>query len=334
MKKGYPWIDRMRMVAAILVVSIHISPLLQLNATADFILTRIVGRLAVPFFFITTSYFLFINGYPSNEKIKKTLIQLSQWYLLSMLIYFPIMIYNHYFQSSDLFIIIKDLLIDGTFYHLWYFPAVMIGIIIVLVLKKYFSIKVSFIVTLFLYFIGLCGDSYYGVIQVPIIKDFINGLFQYMDYTRNGFFFAPLFLMIGVFITEHQSRLTLKGNIVLLVISFLLMSLEAQKIHMLEIVKHDSMYILLPVVSYFLFQLLILHQGERHKNMKDISLYIYIIHPMMIVIVRMIGKTLKLNVIVSHNFIQFICVITLSIGISILINQYLQRGERNETNNV
>ncbi len=55
---------------------------------------------------------------------------------------------------------------------------------------------------------------------------------------------------------------------------------------------------------------------------------------MMIVIVRMIGKTLKLNVIVSHNFIQFICVITLSIGISILINQYLQRGERNETNNV
>ena len=81
MKKGYPWIDRMRMVAAILVVSIHISPLLQLNATADFILTRIVGRLAVPFFFITTSYFLFINGYSSNEKIKKTLIQLSQWYI-------------------------------------------------------------------------------------------------------------------------------------------------------------------------------------------------------------------------------------------------------------
>lgn len=336
MKKGYPWIDRMRIIAAILVVSIHISPFVQLNPTVDFILTRVIGRLAVPFFFITTSYFLFINGYPSYEKIKKTIVNLCQWYVISIIIYLPLMFYNHYFQSKDLlFKIIKDLFIDGTFYHLWYFPAVIIGILIVLLLRKYFSIKLSFIIVIVLYFIGLCGDSYYHLAtQIPVYKDFINGLFEYMDYTRNGIFFAPLFLMIGAYIAENKNRLTLKGNSVLFVVSLMLMGLEAQNISFMDIAKHDSMYILLPVVSYFMFQLLIYFKGKRYEDMKNLSLYIYIIHPMIIVLVRMIGKIIKMNIIIENNFVQFIFVLILSIGLSFFVNQFIQGSESYEKNNI
>ena len=336
MRKGYPWIDRMRIIAAILVVSIHISPFVQFNPTIDFILTRIIGRLAVPFFFITTSYFLFMNGYPSYQKIKKTIINLCQWYGLSIIIYLPLMFYNHYFQSKELFFkIIRDLFIDGTFYHLWYFPAVIIGIMIVLLLRKYFSIKLSFIIVGILYFIGLCGDSYYYLaIQIPMCKDFINGLFQYMDYTRNGFFFAPLFLMIGVYIAENKNRLTLKGNSLLFVVFLIMMGLEAQNIRFMDSARHDSMYILLPVVSYFLFQLLIYFKGKRYENMKNISLYIYIIHPMMIVFVRMIGKLIKINMFIENNFIQFLLVMILSLGLSAFVNGFIQESESYEKCNI
>lgn len=59
--KGYPLIDCFRIIAAILVVTIHTSPLDTISPTLDFYLTRGLGRIAVPFFFITTAYFYFLN---------------------------------------------------------------------------------------------------------------------------------------------------------------------------------------------------------------------------------------------------------------------------------
>lgn len=40
-RAGYPELDRFRLVAALLVVAIHTSPLLSLGETADFLLTRV-----------------------------------------------------------------------------------------------------------------------------------------------------------------------------------------------------------------------------------------------------------------------------------------------------
>lgn len=336
MNKGYPWIDKMRIVAAILVVGIHVSPLLQIHATSDFFLTRVLGRLAVPFFMITTSFFLFSDGYPSKAKIKKTIWSLLTWYGIAIIIYIPLMIYNQYFLSQHLFNqIIKDLLIDGTFYHLWYFPAIIIGLLIVLLLKKIFPLSISMTIVIALYVMGLCGDSYYGIInELPLLHNMFNGLFQYMDYTRNGFFYAPMFLMIGSLIHEQRKQFTFKGNICLFVIGFLLMMIEAWILYVNQIPKHDSMYIMLPIVSYIFFDLLIQYQGKRYENLKNISLYIYIIHPWIIVVVRIIGKLIYVEQLISNNFIQYICVLILSIGLSMMTQIFIQGSENDERTNV
>lgn len=55
---GRPAFDIFRVVAAFLVVAIHVSPLETIDATADFIVTRAAARVAVPFFFMMTGYFL------------------------------------------------------------------------------------------------------------------------------------------------------------------------------------------------------------------------------------------------------------------------------------
>lgn len=56
--KEYAGIDVFRVVAAILVAAIHISPLVSYNELADMVLTKIAARTAVPFFFMTTGFFL------------------------------------------------------------------------------------------------------------------------------------------------------------------------------------------------------------------------------------------------------------------------------------
>ena len=46
----HPAIDRFRLLAAVLVVAIHTGPVATYSAVGDFYLTRVLGRVAVPFF--------------------------------------------------------------------------------------------------------------------------------------------------------------------------------------------------------------------------------------------------------------------------------------------
>lgn len=324
-KKGYPVIDFLRVIAAIFVIAIHIYPFASISPFLDFICTRVVGRIAVPFFFMVISFFLFQYGYPTYKHIKKTILSLLKWYGYAIMIYIPLMLYNHYFTQPHLYLeVIKDLFIDGTFYHLWYFPAVIVGLIIVLLLKKGLVLLAWGIVVI-LYIVGLMGDSYYGmIVHIPALQTFYDYLFVYMDYTRNGLFFAPMFLMLGSVISEeysiHQKTFIFTGCI-----SFVCMFIESLLLHTMTSIRHDAMYVFLPVVCFCLFYLCIQYQGNRHPLCQKLSLYVYIFHPLMIVVVRMIGKFTHLMVFVDNNFIQFLLVVCGSFGVAYMIVYLLER---------
>lgn len=49
MNKNYTGIDYFRFIAALLIIAIHTSPLGSFSETGDFMLTRIIARVAVPF---------------------------------------------------------------------------------------------------------------------------------------------------------------------------------------------------------------------------------------------------------------------------------------------
>ena len=67
--KYYSGINWMRLIAAVLVITIHTSPLASYNTTGDFILTRVIARVAVPFFFMTTGYFTLSRYHYDNRKL-------------------------------------------------------------------------------------------------------------------------------------------------------------------------------------------------------------------------------------------------------------------------
>lgn len=81
------------------------------------------------------------------------------------------------------------LLIDGTFYHLWYFPACITGLLLVWLLRRFLPLRAVAAAAGILYLIGLLGDSYYGLtVRIPVLSGAYDAAFQVFSYTRNGFF--------------------------------------------------------------------------------------------------------------------------------------------------
>jgi len=315
-KKGYPLIDIFRVISAILVVAIHISPFEQINSTLDFYLTRGLGRIAVPFFFMTTAYFYYLH--PTQDRFIKILKQYALIYLISIILYLPLNIYNQSFIGNQITIdIVKDILIDGTFYHLWYLPATMIGLILFEVLRKHLSKHSLFFITFCLYLIGLGGDSYYGLVNnIQFFHYFYDVIFQFCDYTRNGFFFTPLFIWIGFFLANNPLRFKKYISFILMMITLCLMILEITLLHHYQIPRHDAMSFSLPLVMFILFTYLLSFHGNRLILCKNLSLYVYIIHPWMIVISRVMMRFIHIS---QDNFMQFILVIVLSFLVAYLV---------------
>ncbi len=303
--KSYAGLDYFRIVAALLVIAIHTSPLLSYSDTADFVLTRIIARVAVPFFFMVSGFFLISRGNYGFDKLEIFLKRTALIYGIAILIYIPLNIYNGYFSMNSLLPnMVKDIVFDGTMYHLWYLPASMIGGSIAWFLVKKLGLKKSMIITAILYIIGMFGDSYYGISEkLPLLKNLYKCIFAVSDYTRNGIFFAPVFFVLGGIISVKSIRMSLKNSIIGLFISFTLMLCEGILLHHFGVQRHDSMYLMLLPCMYFLFVSLTFWKGHRIKLLRTSSLIVYIIHPMMIVIVRMVSKILGLEAVFVENSI-------------------------------
>lgn len=321
----YTGIDYFRIIAAFLVIAIHTSPLLSYNDTADFILTGILARTAVPFFFMASGFFL-ISAYSYNsDKLKSFIKKTSIIYGIAIVIYIPINIYNGYFNMDSLLPnIVKDVVFDGTLYHLWYLPAAIIGAIISWLLVNKLGFKFAFITTFVLYIIGLFGDSYFGIsAQIPVLESFYNSLFEISEYTRNGIFFAPIFFVLGGIIANKKIHIPLKHSLIGLAITLPLLFIETLILHNLDIPRHDSMYIMLVPCMFFLFKSLIFvndRKGNKVTQLRTASLIIYIIHPMMIVVVRFAAKLVGLQkLLIDNSLLHFFTVSVMSVAITYII---------------
>lgn len=321
-KEVYTGIDYFRIIAAFLIVAIHTSPLTTYSDTADFILTRIIARAAVPFFFMTSGFFL-ISEYNCNyPKLKSFIKKTAMIYAVAIVIYVPVNIYTGYFTMENLLPnIIKDIVFDGTMYHLWYLPAAIIGAVIAWLLVNKLGLKRAFGLTILLYVIGIFGDSYYGFAeQIPFLKSLYKNLFEISDYTRNGVFLAPLFFVLGGMIANKKHRTTLQNNLVGLALTFSLMLGEGLFLHKLGVQRHDSMYIMLIPCMYFLFTTLTFWTGHRDTVLRTSALLIYIIHPMIIIVIHMITKIKGMQTLLTGNsLVYYLVVIVASVVFSILV---------------
>ena len=332
----YNGIDYFRMIAAFLIIAIHIGPLSSINITLDFGFTYVLCRIAVPFFLMTTGYFVLYPVVTNNDDtlnlfkfLKKTLFL----YLIAIIIYLPINIYaGEFYSNIGIIGIIRIIFLDGTFYHLWYLPAVIVGCIFVFLLSKKFSIKKIFIISLLLYIFGLMGDSYYGLIKnIYFINEFYDVIFKLTSFTRNGVFYAPIFLIMGVLIRKISFKAEAKEDMIYFVISMVCMLIEGLILYHFDIQRHTSMYIFLLPSMFFFFQILLSIKGEQNKDFRNISMYIYIIHPIFILAVRMAVKVFDfMSIFTENSVLNYITVSILSYTCAVLINIFFIKYKENK----
>lgn len=335
-QETYSGIDYFRMIAAVLIVAIHTSPLASFSATGDFIFTRIIARVVVPFFLVTSGFFL-ISRYSYNaDKLRKFIKKTALIYAAAIVIYIPINIYNGYFSEDNLLPkIIKDIVFDGTLYHLWYLPAAIVGAVIAWYLVKQWAYRKAFAVTLVLYIVGLFGDSYYGIAEnIPSLNSFYHLIFQVSDYTRNGIFFAPIFFVLGGYISDNKDKLSFKKSIIGFTTCFSLMFAEALTLHRFELQRHDSMYVFLLPSICFLFYFLMHFKGKNRAQLRTISLIIYIIHPFVIVLIRLFAKITHLqNALVENSLIHYllVCIISAGLGLALTAIWNIYKPKKHNT---
>ena len=306
MRRPSPVLDRFRLLAAVLVAAIHTSPLTTYTALGDFYLTRVLGRVAVPFFLMVSGYFLDQKGWRTVRAFwKKTALL----YGVCVLLYLPLNLYAGQLDG-DFF---RRLVTDGTFYHLWYFPGLLLGIPIAWRLRR-LGLRLALPLAGLLYLVGLGGDSYYGLAaQIPALETVYSAIFQVFSYTRNGLFYVPLFLLLGTAGRRFSRRATLAGFL----LSLAAMSGEALWLHSLGVQRHDSMYLFLPLAMLFLFSALLGADRGEDRRCRRLSALVYVLHPWCIVLVRFGAELLGAEeLLVANSLGHFCAVLALSFALS------------------
>lgn len=327
-RKTYDAVDNFRLAAALLIVAIHTAPLKSFSGTADFAVTYCLARVGVPFFLMVTGFFILAPYQRSQQSgsgktprgVGRFLKKTAVLYAVSTLLYLPLKIYSENISGS-VGGWLKEVFFDGTFYHLWYLPAVLLGCFLLLGLLQICRPPVISALVFVLYILGVLGDSYYNLVsQIPFAKAVYEGIFTVSSYTRNGIFFAPIFLWMGVIAANGNIRMSHRQAGIGLFVSLAGMLAEGLVSYSYGWQKHNSMYVMLLPVMFFLFALLLSLEGKRMENVRDLSMYIYILHPLCIVLVRGAAETLKLTgVLVEQSLVHYCAVAAVSVVLSFLI---------------
>lgn len=315
----YAGIDYFRVAASFAVIAIHTAPLSCCNETADYLLTYCIGRLAVPFFLTATGFF---TVGPSLEEgggvlFRRCLYKLLRIYALATLLYLPLNLYAG--ELPDSFAsLLRILLFDGTFYHLWYLPAAILGCVLVRLLVKHLSWKRTVLIVGIAYGIGLFGDSFYGLIPSWLLGLY-DLFFRISSYTRNGIFFAPAFLLIGVALRRCRAS---HSSFFPLIFSLILLLVEGYMTWSLNLQRHNSFYVSLIPCSYYLFRMLLLLPGHAPASIRDMSLWIYLLHPLSIALLLVISKAAGAgDLFVQHSMLHFLAVS----AVTFLLSAWLTR---------
>lgn len=325
-------IDVCRFIATLMVVAIHTYPLSSFDENVDYMFTRILFRIAVPLFLMITGYYILPRALKNKNSIKNYTQKILNLYLISILIFLPINIYSGYFKLLDFTSFIKDILLNGTFYHLWYFPSLLLGLWITYYLLKKLDIKASGIIVMILYIIGMFGDNYFGTIKnINFLNNLYNCIFYIFDYTRNGLFYTPIFLYIGYLISCKKLKIDNQKSLILIVLNLILLIIEGISLYFNKIPKHSSMYIFLIPLSYCIFNLIINNSNNSNKELRSISSWIYIFHPIFIAILHFLSNKINL-ILLNNSFINYILVIALTTVFILIIKKIKEvviNGKRN-----
>lgn len=327
-------LDIMKFIAAILIVSIHTTPLLSLNETVSLAFENTIARVAVPFFFAASGFLFFGKISNSDHRNQTTKPAGSYWvkytkriaiiYLVWSLIYGVNDFYHSYQeQNQDLLrailFYLRDLVFLGGHFHLWYFPALLFAVTALYFGIRMMTLNKLLLLSIGLYVIGMFGDAYFGVLgEDTVLSRFVLQYNELFGTTRNGLFFGLVYVVLGAYMYERRQTVRHSKPGLLFSLSIVGLILEVVLLNQFTVIRDCNMLLMLLPATYFLFQML-LHKKSPDwsidfKLLRDSSLLIYCSHGMFLGLYSNI-----LGDVAAHSFSWFALVFLTSLALSLLI---------------
>lgn len=179
-------------------------------------------NLAVPVFFVLSSYLLFDKVFASGEDNAKALWRYERrlliLYLIWSVIMIPITLFLHHYQAQGLLGVlywIKDFFFDYTFYASWFFGALLVGMPIVFSLRNHPWIIVALSFILYVVF------TFYAFLPQWAVSPF-ELYHQYLGTPSRSFLFGIVWIGLGCVMAkwkllsvEKQMATTKLGGVIL-----------------------------------------------------------------------------------------------------------------------
>lgn len=325
-----PYIGIFKFILSILVVAIHVEPF---TGDVAFFLNNCIARIAVPSFFIYSSYFLF-DKLLQNNWDKKIFIQqekhLAKYYGIWLLLHSPVVLYRLY-ESSDglldcIWKIIQAVCLKGPYGALWFLPATMMAVTLVYYIGKKSSPTICLLISFPLFLFAAIETEYVAFIKDIVWMEYVNNfLVAIFGWLANGLTFGFFFCSIGFYIAYHKNKArTLQIDLIKAILAFILLFVETKIIRDYKLgVSYGAMLMLIPTV-YYIAQVL-LHM-KKTSNMKTIALAKYLqnmsllIYPMHFAIMELLEYFLKdSKTYMNSTALQFLVVTLVTSGISMII---------------
>lgn len=281
MKPRYDTVDAVKLLASILIFSMHCSALADFGFANTVLQT--LARWGVPFFFIATSFFLFSGsgGQPlSDTKLKNYILRILKLYGIWFIINLPNVLYNHFYgrdlgSISTWLLFIKNILLSSGFSASWYLTSCVFSSWMVSRLSRHMKTKQIILFATPFYLLCALTSMYSG-----LLTDAQAGVLEFLCFPLN--IFAGLFYFaIGKYIAENKEALEAqfnRKNCFLLAVGFYcLFTLEIALSSRIHVFSTSDSGIFLAMVSAFLF-LCCIQSGRQIKNpllLRKLSTIIY-----------------------------------------------------------
>lgn len=296
MKKRNNLIDILKFIAALMVVGIHSGPLNSFDPLLNNIIFQGIARLAVPFFFGISAYFLYRKMAMARKEEKKKVLhtylkRLGLLYLFWFIILFPVCIelrYTKYIpgygRKGAALIFINALLWSSSFQGSWYLNASMICAVVISVIAKKYGNKVMFIISGAAFLCTVFLSAYYGFVS-PYIGSFYEKYNIYF-FPPNSFVAAMIYFAMGKYIAEtEKTKLVFWGKRKLaLMISLFGVLCEAIFMHTHNYMQEPDCFFMLVPATYFIminvihFEKQIRISEKIMRFLRESNIIMYIIH--------------------------------------------------------
>ena len=242
---------------------------------------HLLTRYAVPFFFVTSSFFLFskLNSQPADKCsivkhfVKRILILYTFWLVLNI----PIVLSKHVFSSTSLawWQILVKLVVWGLYDGAWYMVSMIVATLIVYALRN--RTKLLIVVGILGYLLACLSSSYLGLLETTPIYPVVEAIHQI-----GAIYHTPLnaliFVVIGKIYADNPSK---TPRLWVLITLFVLMYIELVILNLADISRAPDCYITLVPFSAMLFGYvkdIKLTPHPRYAHMRRASAYMYPFH--------------------------------------------------------